>query len=197
MVSKFKYLGSIFTSDGCLDAENSHRLVSAGIAWHQLKARKLWCSKHLTLARKVLFFRTIVLSILLCGCETWPALERNTQRLEVFQMNCLRYLCGFTWLTTEQTSVSGIAATSLLLLVRFVSDDLGGSLGHGARMPDERLLVQVLFGQLSGPGVKGRPRDSWWPVVHKDSSTLHVRLKWYKLAQNRQAWRQLTATVRT
>ena len=69
VVSKFKYLGSIFTPDGCLDAEISHRLVSAGIAWHQLKARKLWCSKHLTLARKVpvLFFRTIVLSILLYG----------------------------------------------------------------------------------------------------------------------------------
>ena len=29
-------------------------------------------------------------------------------------------------MTTKQTSVSGIAATSLLLLVRFDSDDLGG-----------------------------------------------------------------------
>ena len=91
VVSKFKYLGSIFTSDGCLDAEIGHRLVSAGVAWHQLKARKLWCSKSLALARKLLFFRTIVLSILLYDCETWPALERHTQRLEVFQMNCLRY----------------------------------------------------------------------------------------------------------
>ena len=57
-------------------------MLSAGIAWHQLKASKLWCSKHITLARKVLFFRTIVLSILLYGCEVWPALERHTQRLE-------------------------------------------------------------------------------------------------------------------
>ena len=59
-------------------------------------------------------------------------------------------------------------------------------LGHVARVPDERLPVQVLFGQLSGPGVKGRPRDSWRTVVHKDLSTLKVGLKWYKLAQNRQ-----------
>ena len=84
VASNFKYLGSIFASDGCLDAETSHGLVSAEIAWHQLKARKLWCSKHLTLARKVLVFRTIELPILLCSCETWPAFERHTQRLEVF-----------------------------------------------------------------------------------------------------------------
>ena len=45
-------------------------------------------------------------------------------------------------------------------------------------------------------GVKGRPRDSWWTVVHKDLSTLKAGLKWYKLARNRQAWRQLIATVR-
>ena len=64
-------------------------------------------------------------------------------------------------------------------------------------MPDERRPVQVLFGQLSGPGVKARPRDSWQTVVQKDLSTLKVELKWYKLAQNRQAWRLLIATVRT
>ena len=70
------------------------------LVWHQFKARKLWCSKHLTLAGKVLFFRTIVLSILLYGCETWPALERHTQRLEVFQMICLRYI----WTRCQRSS---------------------------------------------------------------------------------------------
>ena len=65
-----------------------------------------------------------------------------------------------------------------------------------AHMPDESLPVQVLFGQLPGPGVKGCRRDAWRINVHKDLSALNVGLKWYKLAQNRQAWRQLIATVR-
>ena len=34
-------------------------------------------------------------------------------------------------------------------------------------------------------------------VVHKDLSALKVELKWYKLVQNRPAWRQLLATVCT
>ena len=196
VVSNFKYLGNIFTSDDCLEAEISHRLVSAGIAWHQLKARKLGCGKHLTLARKVVFFRTIVLSVLLYGCETWPALERHTQRLEVFQMNCLRYLCGFTW-RDHRTNVSVRHSCHLPSIASEVRFRRLRWLGHVARMPGERLPVQVLFGQLSGPGVKGRPRDSWRTVVHKDLSTLKVGWKWHKLAQDRQAWRQLIATVRT
>ena len=39
--------------------------------------------------------------------------------------------------------------------------------------------------------------DAWRIVVHKDLSAWEVELKWYKLAQNRQAWRQLTAAVCT
>ena len=47
-------------------------------------------------------------------------------------------------------------------------------------MPDDRLPVQVLFGQLASPGVKGGPRGSWRTVVHQDVSAQKVELKWYK-----------------
>ena len=73
VVHNFKYLGSNFTSDGTLDAEINHRTASAGFAWHQLNSGKDWSSKYVTLARKVLIFRSVVLTILLYGCETWPA----------------------------------------------------------------------------------------------------------------------------
>lgn len=56
-------------------------------------------------------------------------------------------------------------------------------------MPDDRLPVQVLFGQLPGSGVKGRPTDSWRTMLHKDLPALEVELKFNKLAHDRQAWR--------
>lgn len=37
VVFKFKYLGSMTTSDNTLEAEVSHRIASTGFAWHQLK----------------------------------------------------------------------------------------------------------------------------------------------------------------
>ena len=38
---------------------------------------------------------------------------------------------------------------------------------------------------------------SWFACLLRDLSALTAQLKWYKLAQNRQACRQLVATVRT
>ena len=105
---------------------------------------------------------------ILYGCETWPALERHIQRLEVFQMNCLRYLCGFTW-RDHRTNISVRHSCHLPSIASEVRFRRLGWLGH------------VLFGQLSGPGVKGRPTDSWRTVVHKDLSTLKGGLKWYSL----------------
>ncbi len=52
-----------------------------------------------------MIFKSIVLAILLYGCEVWPALNKHFQRLEVFQINCLRFLCGYTW-EDRQTNVS-------------------------------------------------------------------------------------------
>ena len=89
-------------SDGTLDAELNHRIASAGIAWHQLKSGKVWSSKYVMLARQVLIFRLVLLTILLYGCETCHALDSHIQRLEVFQMNCLRFPVGSLGGTTSQ-----------------------------------------------------------------------------------------------
>ena len=49
-----------------------------------------------------------------------------------------------------------------------------GWLGHLARMPADRQPVQVLFGQLIGPGLRGRPRESWRSIVCRDLTVLEV-----------------------
>ena len=194
-VHKFKYLGSMFTSDGKLDSEISHRVANASAAWHSLK-RHVWSSKYLTLARKVLIFKTVVLSVLLYGCETWPALKSHINRLEVFQMNCLRFLCGFTW--RDKRSNDSVRATcKLSSLDEVITHRRLRWLGHTARMSHDRLPFQCMFGQLQGVKPRGKPRDSWQTLAYKDLSTLHVQFKWFRLAKDRTGWRQLIAPVRT
>ena len=63
-------------------------------------------------------------------------------------------------------------------------------------MSDDRQPVQVLFGQLIRPGVRGRPQESWRPIVCRDVTALKVA-SWYRIAQDRLAWRQLITSVRT
>ena len=195
VVHKFKYLGSMFTSDARLDTEISHRIRSAGAAWHSLKAH-VWSCKYLTLARKVLIFRSVVLSVLLYGCESWPALKSHIGRLEGFQMNCLRYLCGFTWLD-KRSNVSIRFLCKLPSLEQVVTHRRLRWLGHTARMSQNRLPYQCMFGQLSGNRAKGKPRDTWQSTVYKDLSTLRIQYNWFRLAHDRTGWRQLIASVRT
>ena len=62
-------------------------------------------------------------------------------------------------------------------------------------MPDCKLLVQVLFGQLTDLGMQELvPRTRGGQLCQ---TYLQVELKWYKLAQDRPAWRQVIATVHT
>ena len=82
-------------------------------------------------------------------------------------------------------SVSGIAATPFI--AREICFGRLRQLGFAAGMPDDKPPLHVQFGQLPGPGVKGRPRDSWQTVVQKHLRALKVELKRYKLCQNRQA----------
>ena len=195
VVHKFKYLGSMFTSDARLDTEISHRIASASVAWHSLKAH-VWSSKYLTLARKVLIFRSVVLSVLLYGCESWPVLKSHLNRLEVFQLNCLRFLCGFTW-RDKRSNDSVRTLCKLPSLDQVVTHRRLRWLGHTARMSQDRLPYQCMFGQLSGTQAKGKPRDTWQSTVYKDLSALHAQYSWFRLAHDRTGWRQLIAPVRT
>ena len=162
--------------------------------WPLLKAR-VWSCKHLTLARKVLIFRSVVLSVLLYGCESWPALKSHIG-LEVFQMNCLRFFCGLTW-RDKRSNDSVRTLCKLPSLDQVVTHRRLRWLGHTARMSQDRLPFQCMFGQLSGTKVKGKPRDTWQSIVYKDLSALRIQFNWFRSAQDRTGWRQLIASVRT
>ena len=70
-------------------------------------------------------------------------------------------------------------------------------MGHVARMSEDRLPLKVLFSQIPGPGVRGRPRESWKSVVMKDLTELNIMHNWFSLSSDRLAWRQLIESVRT
>ena len=96
VVSQFKDLGSIFTSDCTLDAEITHRVVAANSAFQQLRRANIWSSRALTLSFKMQFSHCIVKSVLLYAGETWPVVQKHISPLAVFQMNCLHCIFGIS-----------------------------------------------------------------------------------------------------
>ena len=87
-----EYLDSVYSADMAMWSEISDRLSSAGKALHKLTNMKIWEDSAISRKTNVTLYKVIVQSALLYGCETWGITVQETQRLEVFQMRCLRLL---------------------------------------------------------------------------------------------------------
>ena len=56
--------------------------------------QNLLSSSLLSKKLKIKIYRTIILSVVLCGCETWSLTLREERRLRVFENRVLRRIFG-------------------------------------------------------------------------------------------------------
>jgi hypothetical protein len=91
-VEEFKYLGTTLTNQNSIQEEIKSRLKS-GNAFH-LWVQNLLSSSLLFSNLKIRLFRTIILSLVLYGCETWLLILREEYRLRVFENRVLRRIFG-------------------------------------------------------------------------------------------------------
>jgi hypothetical protein len=67
-VEEFKYLGTTLTSDNCIQEEIKSRLKSGKACYHSVQS--LLSSSLLSKNLKIKIYRTIILPVVLYGCET-------------------------------------------------------------------------------------------------------------------------------
>ena len=58
---------------------------------------KLLTSKKLQLKTKMNILKSYIYSIFTYGCETWTLSKANENKIEVFEMWCLRYMSNIQW----------------------------------------------------------------------------------------------------
>jgi hypothetical protein len=89
-VAKFKYLGSTLTN--CIYEEIRSRLNSGSACYHAVQ--NLLSSCLLSINVKIKIYRTIILPVVLYGCETLSLTLREEHRLRVFENRVLRRIFG-------------------------------------------------------------------------------------------------------
>ncbi|KAL8569000.1 hypothetical protein ACOMHN_038524 [Nucella lapillus] len=155
-VEEFKYLGSVISSDGSLDKEINARICKASQALGRLRARVL--NQHnIQLSTNLKVYKTIVLTSLLYGCETWTLYRRHIRQLEHFHMRSLRSILGIKWQdritnleVLDRAGTTSIEAMILKTQLRWT--------GHVIRMDSDRIPKQLLYGELCrGKRKQGRP----------------------------------------
>ncbi len=143
MVSQFKYLGSVLTSDCTSDAEITHQVAAANSAFQQLIRANIWSSRGLTLCVEMQFFQCIVMSVLLYSRETWAVVKQHISPLAVSRINCLRRICG-TSLHDHMPNVDILNRCNTMSAESQLQGKQLRWLGHVFRMLNDRLPKKFL-----------------------------------------------------
>jgi hypothetical protein len=91
-VEEFKYLGATLRNRNSIHEEIKSRLKSGNACYHLVQ--NLLSSRLLSKNTKIRVYRTIILPLVLNGCETWSLTLREEQRLGVFENRVPRRIFG-------------------------------------------------------------------------------------------------------
>ena len=91
-VEEFKYLGTNLTDQNSIPEEIKSRLSSGKACYHSVQ--NLLSSRLLLKNLKIKIYRTIILPVVLYGCETWSLTVKEERKLRVFENMVLRRIFG-------------------------------------------------------------------------------------------------------
>jgi len=94
-VDSFTYLGAQVTKDGGATLGINKRTVLLYASFNRLN--KIWRAKHISRKTKATLFKTLVLPVLLCGCETWKMTKGEEKKLDILQTKCLTRIFCIRW----------------------------------------------------------------------------------------------------
>ena len=87
-VEEFKYLGTTLTNQNSILEEIKSSLKLGNACYYSVQ--NLLSSRLLSKNLKIKIYRTIILSVVLYGCETWSLTLREERRRRVFENRMLR-----------------------------------------------------------------------------------------------------------
>jgi hypothetical protein len=87
-VAKFIYFGTTRTDQNCMQEEIRSRLYYGNACYHSTQS--LLSSRLLSRNVKVKIYKTMILPVVLYGCETWSLTLREEHRLRVSENRVLR-----------------------------------------------------------------------------------------------------------
>jgi hypothetical protein len=150
---------------------------------------------------KIKIYKTIILPVVLYGCETLSVTLREERRLRVFENRVLRRIFG-----PKRDEVTGCSRKlhneelhglySSPSIVRVIKARRMRWAGHVARVGEVRGAYNLLFWSPEGRRPLGRPRRRWEDNIKMDlGETGFGDVDWIHWDQDRDRWRALVNTV--
>jgi hypothetical protein len=151
--------------------------------------------------KKIRIYKTIILPVVLYGCETWPLTVREECRLRVFENGVLRRIFGPKidevmggWRKVHNEELRNLCSSPSI--IRMIKSRTMRWVRHVARIGAKRNAYTIFVGKPEGKRPLGRPRRRW-----VDSVKIDLRgIGWdgmdgIDLAQDRDQWKAHVNTV--
>jgi hypothetical protein len=149
---------------------------------------------------KIKIYKTVILPVVLYGCETWSLTLGKEHRLRVFENIVLRKIFGpkreedGSWRKLHNDELHSLYSSPHI--VRVIKSRRMRWTGHVARMGEGRGVYRVLVGRPEGTRPLGGPGRRWEDNIKMDLREIGIDVaKWIQLAQDRVQWRACMNTV--
>ncbi|KAJ4435464.1 hypothetical protein ANN_18080 [Periplaneta americana] len=147
-VEKFKYPGATVTNINDTREEIKHRINMGNACYYSVE--KLLSSSLLSKNLKVRIYKTVILPIVLYGCETWTLTLREEHRLRVIENKVLRKIFGAKrdevigeWRKLHNTELHALYSSPDI--IRNIKSRRLRWAGHVARMGIFSLFLSLLI----------------------------------------------------
>jgi hypothetical protein len=198
-VAKFKYLGTTLTDQNQMHEEIKSRLNSGNACYHSVQS--LLSSRLLSRNLKVKIYGTIILPVVLYGCETWSVILREEHRVRVFENRVLRRIFGpkrdevtAEWRKLHSGELHNLYSSSDI--IRQIKSKRMRWVGHVTRVGEGRNVYRVLVGKPKGKRPLERPRHRWEDGIKMDLKEIGWGgVEWIHLAQDRDRRQALVNAV--
>ena len=188
-IETFIYLGAELSKDGGGTLDKTRRIGLASGAFQRLG--KVWSTRSLGRKTKFSLFKTLVLSVLMYGCETWKLTKKEEKKLDTFQNKCLRRIMRIRW-QQHVRNETVLEIAGMEKVSQMVRRKRWNWIGHVLRREQGNDCAVALGWTPEGKRGKGRPKTTWRRMVEKERNAAgwHSWQSTRATAADRGKWRE-------
>ena len=132
-----------------------------------VRLRRIWNSSNISRVTKLRLYKTLVLPVLLYGCETWKMNKGDDKIVDVFQSKCLRKIFSVRWQDHVRTE-DLLKRAHMNPLSKEVKIRRWKMIGHILRQDRENDCNVAISWAPEGKRRRGRPKTTWRRTVERE-----------------------------